>query len=390
MPAMSLSKANPPAAEGHRFALFDGLRAIAVLAVVYSHWVPEKYHFGFAFGRFGVQLFFVLSGFLITGLLLKAASRIDPEDSGQRWHIVRNFMARRVLRIFPVYYLTLAVCFSIDLRDVTDEFAWHALYLSNVLFSLNGKWGGASSHFWSLSVEEQFYLAWPLVIVIAGTRVASKLNLALIAVCALVLLLVSLVWPESLWFISILPVPGFIALAGGAVLAFQRANGVTPPVLARPLVSSIIAGLLLFGVFGYYLRVPTVLVAISHLAMILACVLIVAVAAQGGYGMTGRFLRWRPVAYLGTISYGFYLFHNFAPTIVNRLIRYSVLPEGSDIGLIALVLNFGITLALAALSWVILERPINRLKARFPYVSASPAVAEHADRRLSGSESNRT
>lgn len=377
---MSPRADSPGTAETERFALFDGLRAIAVLAVAYSHWLPEKYQFGFAAGRFGVQLFFVLSGFLITGLLLRAVSQIDAANPGQRWRIVRNFMARRMLRIFPVYYVTLAVCLILGFRDVTADFAWHALYLSNVLFSIKGEWGGASSHFWSLSVEEQFYLAWPWVIVIAGAVAARMMNALLIGVCVVVLVLASVMKSESMWFLSILPIPAFLALAGGAVLAFQRADGEKPRAPSRTPALAAIAGLLLFGVVAHHLNAAVVVLAISHVAMILACVLIVAVAAAGDNGIVGRFLCWRPVAYLGSISYGFYLFHNFAPTIVNRLIRFGALPMGSDVGLIAPVLNFSITLALAALSWVILERPINRLKSRFPYVSATPLgdVSENA------------
>lgn len=358
--------------EGERFELFDGLRAIAVLAVAYSHWLPEKYQFGFAFGRFGVQLFFVLSGFLITGLLLKAVANNDSTNPARRWYIVRNFMARRMLRIFPVYYFTLIVCLVLGFPDVTADFVWHALYISNVLFSLRGEWGGASSHFWSLSVEEQFYLAWPWIVVFAGIAVARILNFVLIGVCVLALLLASVLWPESMWFLSILPVPCFVALAGGAVLAFQRCTNSKPWTVRRPLAVALIAGLLLPGVIAFHLNAGALIVAISHLAMILACVLIVSIAAEGDGGMVGRLLCWQPIAYLGSISYGFYLFHNFAPTIVNRLIGFGALPLGSDAGLKALFLNFSVTLVIAALSWTILERPINRLKVRFPYVAGRP------------------
>ena len=127
----------------------DGLRAVAVLAVAWSHWAP-RHQFGIPFGT-GVHLFFVLSGYLITRILL----RIRTADS--RAAGLRAFYIRRALRIFPAYYLWVAFAVA-TLPSVAATWPWHVGYLSNLLIYRQHEWAGPVSHWWSLAVEEQFYL----------------------------------------------------------------------------------------------------------------------------------------------------------------------------------------------------------------------------------------
>lgn len=157
----------------------DGLRAIAVIWVVFFHVTPSldwssDAVFAKAFvlfsnsGWVGVQLFFVLSGFLITGILL---------DGKGSQHQLRNFYLRRSLRIFPLYYLTLFVCLIVVpllivtppwLEIVVDNQIWWWTYLMNWTRPFLGTNG--LGHFWSLAIEEQFYLFWPLIVVFRSRR----------------------------------------------------------------------------------------------------------------------------------------------------------------------------------------------------------------------------
>src|SRR4029450_13372172 len=135
----------------------DGLRAMAVLAVLWTHYLPEEdWLFGVYWGGFGVRLFFVLSGFLITGILLKSRQYVmqGPQPAA---FALRPFYSRRLLRIFPLYYTTLAVTALMAIPPVRETMVWHITYLSNVYFSIQGRFHGPIRHFWSLSVEEQFY-----------------------------------------------------------------------------------------------------------------------------------------------------------------------------------------------------------------------------------------
>lgn len=150
----------------------DGLRAIAVGAVMLHHFLPLARFVPYDFitlGDLGVRLFFVLSGFLITGILLRCKSDVANLGAHSR-HPLRMFYVRRFLRIFPVYYLALGFAALLNLPTVRDSLPWHAAYLSNVFFARSGQFNGPLSHFWSLAVEEQFYFIWPWLIVFAPSR----------------------------------------------------------------------------------------------------------------------------------------------------------------------------------------------------------------------------
>jgi peptidoglycan/LPS O-acetylase OafA/YrhL len=135
----------------------DALRALGVFGVWFTHWgigtlpVLRWIHWG----EMGVQLFFVLSGYLITGILLRARDRADCGEG--KWLVAKRFYVRRFLRICPIYYLTLLAT-AIVIQHMREGFFWHLTYTSNIFFALRGRLDLIGAHFWTLSVEEQFYL----------------------------------------------------------------------------------------------------------------------------------------------------------------------------------------------------------------------------------------
>ena len=135
-----------------RLTELDGLRALAVLLVIWDHTTRIDLGIG---GYHGVLLFFVISGFLITGILLG----VRGKAAGVK--ILRAFVIRRFLRIFPSYYLVFLFAFLLGIEGARTSTGWHLAYLSNWYFIFKGGFGGPLSHLWSLSVEEQFYLLWP-------------------------------------------------------------------------------------------------------------------------------------------------------------------------------------------------------------------------------------
>ncbi len=182
-----------PSAERSRHVdALDGLRGVAILLVLLhgfdvvsgAHGLGHLIDSAFDAGWIGVQLFFVLSGFLITGILL------DTRDSPDYY---RNFFVRRVLRIFPLYYGVLFVAFVLlplfmDIRGGADQ-VWLWTYLANFAAPF-GHGESAFPHFWSLCVEEQFYLVWPLIVRHAGRRgvIAISIVLTLLAVASRIFL----------------------------------------------------------------------------------------------------------------------------------------------------------------------------------------------------------
>ena len=153
----------------------DALRAIAVTMVLYSHFLAPN---GSSFwGHIGVRLFFVLSGFLITRLLLEARAAAEFEAGPA----LRSFYIRRALRIFPPYFAVLGFVWLTDLEQSSGSLVWHALYLSNFWYALRNEWTPwLLCHFWSLSIEEQFYIAWPLVVLLAPRRRVEAITIGVI------------------------------------------------------------------------------------------------------------------------------------------------------------------------------------------------------------------
>ena len=131
--------------------------------VIVFHWSPNSHHFLLPLGSWGVELFFVLSGFLITKILLD--DRISAELNGQKKvGVIKNFLLRRCLRIFPIYYLSLIVILIFDRTNVSglrDHWLYFVGYASNVFYFKTQHFNYTMAHFWSLAVEEQFYLIWP-------------------------------------------------------------------------------------------------------------------------------------------------------------------------------------------------------------------------------------
>jgi len=136
----------------------DGLRGLAILGVFANHF--GTFPGSQACGWLGICLFFVLSGFLITGILLGQREAIALSGS-TLWQSLAKFWVRRALRIFPLYYLALALILYFDVPTARDDAWWLVTYTHNFQVSLEG-WTGIYGHFWTLCVEEQFYLIWPI------------------------------------------------------------------------------------------------------------------------------------------------------------------------------------------------------------------------------------
>ena len=365
----------------------DALRAIAAgMVLLYHFWRPirEYVHLG----GVGVRVFFVLSGFLITGILLRSR-QLSGADGTSAAGALRRFYLRRVLRIFPLYYLALVIAWYGRVSGAREGMAWHAAYLSNVHFFLvnaitPGEWGGHVSHLWSLAVEEQFYLVWPWIILFARRRWLPGIALGLVAVGPIFRLVVTATTGNDL--APVLPLGCIDSLALGAYLAMTVAPEFESHPLVRPIgAAALWSGVLLFGAHqaavhagGFWL-----FRAVSFdLAVALAGVWLVARTAQGVGGIAGRALDLAPLRYLGTISYGIYVYHLMLPELLPRAARRMGFPDLlaplGDQTVPYFVFYTAASVAVAAISWHCFEGPLNRLKARFEYSEARPtSVGPH-------------
>src|SRR5438046_1997723 len=201
----------------------DALRAFAVLAVLVNHLSPTTSKiFALAkligLGGLGVRLFFVLSGFLITGILLRSKSYCE-KDGVPVLYELRQFYIRRFLRIIPLFYLVIGLAAALNLPWVRQTFLWHVAFLTNFYIFLHG-WKGLTIHFWSLAVEEQFYLAWPWVILLVSKRRLLAAILVMIAVGPAFRLFIGLCTSSDAT--PIFPLSCLDTLGLGALLALRK------------------------------------------------------------------------------------------------------------------------------------------------------------------------
>ena len=352
----------------------DGLRAVAVLAVLWTHYLPEEYWlFGIYWGGLGVRLFFVLSGFLITGILLKSRHYVIQ---GQQcsWFAIRQFYIRRVLRIFPLYYAILALTALMAIPPVKETMVWNIPYLSNVYFALQGRFHGSIGHFWSLAVEEQFYLLWPWLIMFLPSNLLLPAIIIVIGVAPL-FRLISTIMGVNQVAIWVLTPNACDTLCLGALLAYLNFYGDDLPISKRKIICFFfLTGLLITFVFPILFCSDANRLVVSSLAdtgkgLIFTC--LVAAAANGFKGFVGNVLESEPMMYLGKISYGIYLIHAFMPEIANRIIdRFGLEDYRSPLAIA--IFSTVATIVFASITWQVLEKPMNDLKKFFQYAAKVP------------------
>jgi peptidoglycan/LPS O-acetylase OafA/YrhL len=317
-------------------------------------------------GAFGVDLFFVISGFLITGILLRARSPFH-QGTAPIGTILRSFYVRRALRIFPIYYLTLLTLLALGHPELTVRGWWYFAYLSNFQIVDRGSWPPATSHLWSLAVEEQFYLVWPFLVLLLTKR-------SLPYVFAFVGFIgpVTRIWlahsgaPASA--AGVLPFACLDPLAGGSVLAWFLHSGHSRTTV-RTLAWLAGVGFLLFLAHVVYFVISAERMRGIHapLPLMRTCatlwfVGLVGAAATETTGLFGKVLTLRPVVYLGKISYGIYLYHMVIPWLARRTFGLSLQPSVG--GFVAKLL---LTIGIASLSWYVIEKPIGALKRYWSY-----------------------
>jgi peptidoglycan/LPS O-acetylase OafA/YrhL len=380
--------ARPP---GGFIPALDGLRGIAIILVMLHHFTYYRPTAGIDaligdvlfFFWTGVDLFFVLSGFLITGILL------DTRDSERYFS---TFYARRVLRIFPLYYLVLFLAFVV-LRQFpalnlvlsgndTSPPQWpYWLYLSNVSIAEGGWVHGWVDISWSLAIEEQFYLVWPLMIWLCRPRLVALLCAAILVAepIARVYARATGVADLSVFVLPWFRLDGF---AVGALLALAQRRGLLPlldratPIVIIAGVAGIIGCTIMGGHTWWWNRwmqqYGYLLIAIIGGAMLVSAV------ARPTDSLWPRLLSAQWLRAFGKYSYAMYLIH---PPIMRAVREYVINPQEYEAFGVApwtmQVVFYGAatapTFALAWLSWRLFEAPILRLKSRFTYQRAAPS-----------------
>ncbi|MEI6403302.1 MAG: acyltransferase, partial [Actinomycetota bacterium] len=356
----------------------EGLRAVAVLMVVFSHLGFP----GFASGFVGVDVFFVISGYLITSLLAKEyRRRAEASASGRGRISIVGFYRRRVLRILPAALTTIAVVLlagklllnRIAFIKLQSEALWATFFGTNIqliqqatdYFRVNVA-QSPLQNFWSLAVEEQFYVVWPLVFLgvalIAGRRRDGSGWLVAVRAAVVVIGLASLAW--SIRSAQIDPAAGYFSTFARAwQLALGAFIALTPAIAVRMKgkVASV-SGLLGLGLLALALVVCGAEQGYPGWIALVptggAALLICAGLSETGRNPAGRLLSLRLPRAIGRISYSLYLWH--WPLIIFAGVLYgkASTTAGARVGLLAL------SFVVATVSYFAIERPFIRLAHR--------------------------
>ena len=389
-----------PRLRGH-LPLLDGVRGLAVALVVFNHLgsaiaEPFTNRADWLFAKLsgsawlGVDLFFVLSGFLITGILA---------DARGKQHYFRNFYVRRSLRIFPLYYAFLVVVFLLvpatgavlaEPYEVSSQ-GWYWAYLSNVLFARWDQIPVATGHLWSLAVEEQFYLVWPLVVLLLAPRRLIVVCAALVGgllVGRIVASLAGASWIQ-LYVLTIarldsLAIGAFIALVARRPAGLARLAGSARPVAA---IAGTLALLVMFykPLIAFVRGMPVESVNWSVLpldpqvqtlrftlyGLFFGALLVLALVASRE-SLLHRAFAAAPLRALGKFSYAIYLFHVPLHYLADRhrlIDRFLPAWQGFQIprAILFYFILLGTSTALAWISWHLFEKHFLKIKDRFAH-----------------------
>ncbi len=369
-------------------APLDGLRGLAVLMVLFDHfWLVQKPVSALQYGVYtfvqngwvGVDLFFVLSGFLITGLLL---------DAKGSTHYFRNFYARRILRIFPLYWGFLFAYFVLapavlhldpasPYRIPWDIKVWFWTYTSNLLAVFHGVIiPPGTNHFWTLAVEEQFYMFWPAVVLLLSAKSLEKVCMWLV-VFALAVRLFLFTTPFHHTGGYVLTPARIDTLAIGAWLAViyrdpgrrQSVERLAPRAFVLALVLLIVVNLPSVRFFGYSVSMQTI--GFPLLAVMAASAVSIGIGSEPGNATVRKALNFRPLMVAGKYSYAMYVFHLPLVIALDTVgLHMRTFSGGKPPGLAAAlaysIVSALLTFLLAFASWHLYEKHFLKLKRFFP------------------------
>lgn len=348
-----------------------------MLLVIKHHWNPFKLDSVVGdfiiskllpSGAFAVDVFFVLSGFLITGILLHAVN----EANGVPLKIIlKNFVVRRALRIFPIYYCCLLVLFILNYPGIRHDIVILCTYTTNFFVFKQLAWN-TMGYTWTLAVEEQFYLLWPLVILFVPRKYLWHIIIFFIAGSSIISAIME---NQFGFFATTLPFNCFNAFAIGGALAYSRQNR-----KHEILVKRIFVSLLPVAIAAYVLTLSGINTLFFRVTYSIIAANIIIYVLKPRHNRLMRFiLNNRVTTGMGKISYGMYLYHALVPFFYYRMLHVlegrlhlnKHIIEFLYYPYLAEFLEFIILILISIASYKLIEMPFLRLKRHFEYSRAS-------------------
>ena len=358
---------------------FDGLRALAVLTVMADHFSADVPNFPLPdwihLGATGVRLFLVLSGYFITASLRRARDRMDLTQVSFG-KTVGAFYWRRFLRIAPAYFVFAAIAIILGLGGIRHNWPWVFTGTVNWMIAETNQWPMTIAHLWSVCVQEQFYLFWPLLILLVPRRWMLPVILS-VAVAGIAFRIGCVIFSAPLIARWVLPFGSLDSLAAGAALGW--CGGRLRSTRGGWLIAvSCFSMLALAAVLrtGDPTQLKSVLVEPLEAG---AFVILVARTVTGFDGVAARFLSLPGLVFAGRISYGLYIYHALVAMVFNRWLpaplRFMITVPSLRLMVFGMV-----TVAVAAISWCLIEQPIKRLRSKAARTALGDT--ENTDRHL--------
>ncbi len=325
--------------------------------VILSHWLPDHWINNFQIGRLGVDLFFVISGFLITRILFQLKENTLPISQK-----LKTFFIRRALRIFPLYYFVVLITYIFNGGIFEEALLWNLFYGSNFFILELDSWPGIMSHFWTLSVEEHFYLFWPFVILIPNKN-RTLYAISMVILIGLLSRFLFFYFEFPYLYSYIFTSSCFDAFGIGGVLGFLYfyKNGfLYDKILQHKL-------LLALCCLGFTISIASTNIPGQYFhawnSILFRFFYAILFFFLVGFSINSKsiLLNNKYLVFLGKLSYSMYLFHNFIPGFLMG-IQYPV-----NIYL-RFFLYFPCLILVSYFSWKLIELPFNRLKLKFKYV----------------------
>jgi len=389
LPTMSSAVLSPAiSAAGHRVGSFersrikspyqphlDGLRALAIMGVLMEHLgvtMPSMLRFG----PLSVRFFFVLTGYFITLSLWRMKDELIENADGLMEHLGRFYLSR-LLRIGPPFYLALIVGALLGVQEIRSNFLWLATFQANHYIVYLGYWPNAISHFWSLAVQEQFYILWPLVVLALPKR-SFVLAMVIFIFFGLGFRIYCISTNTSTIIRWVTLLGCFDSFATGALVAYLGQSFFLEKIKSLPHVVLSAMTLIAFSCFFLGRALMTLPEGNIWLgftetvdAIFLAWLLIVSLS--GIKNRYSRMLSWKPLVYLGRISYGIYVYHVFVIILISPLLLSFGLSE-NHYALIRLAILVSLTLIMASLSWHFMEKPFLAWKSSLSLHRKQPSL----------------
>lgn len=346
----------------------DSLRAICISLVIWQHWFPSRITDFIKPGILGVNIFFVISGFLITEILLRNKIKVKNKELSALKYF-RNFFFRRSLRIFPIYLAAIFFVLYFNVFGCSNFAIYYLTYTVNFYSYSHQAWTNFG-HLWSLAVEEQFYLIWPLLIYIFPLKRTLLFIIIILSIGPLFRAISFLYLHNQFTFAH--PLAAVDGFSIGAILAYIIVHTRTTLAdlsvfFSRFFLLFFIGGILMMYLIFMYVN-PNAngsyfnyFIPFYFTVIFLIGAYFVVKFSSGFSGKLEVLFSNNSIIFIGKISYSLYIFHNILPELVGWFGCAKLIPFNGWYKLIYLMILFATSL----ISWYFFERPINNLKRFF-------------------------